>query len=136
MKREHALSMHGHERHDIRNASVVSGALIGATTGILGGIAGIGVAGILGAVMGALGGFVLEHELERSEALEGDDAIGTAEAAALIEPACPDCLGVRAGSAGTVMWCARHTKHHPAAHLHYTQPRRLGMGSMIMGAST
>ncbi|AKV04034.1 hypothetical protein AKJ09_10697 [Labilithrix luteola] len=72
MKREHALSSHG--RHEMRNASVVSGALIGATTGILGGVAGISVAGILGAVMGALGGFFLEHELERAEALEGDQA--------------------------------------------------------------
>lgn len=133
MKREHALTAHGHERHDLRNASVVSGALIGATTGILGGIAGIGVAGLLGAVVGALGGFVLEHELERSEALDDDG--DTAEAAALIEPPCPDCLGVRASSAGTVMWCARHTKHRPAGHLHYTYPQSLGMGSMILAPS-
>ncbi len=32
------------------------------------------------------------------------------------EPVCPDCLARRRETAGTELWCARHSEHHPRPH--------------------
>lgn len=114
--------------HMLRNTSALSGALIGATTGILGGVAGVGVAGLLGALLGGLGGIALERQLREADD-DGDDAAW----AALIEPPCADCVSARAESGGAVASCARHTRHsHLEARLHYEYPQSFGEGSMLL----
>jgi nucleotide-binding universal stress UspA family protein len=35
-----------------------------------------------------------------------------------IEPLCPDCAKARAESKGETLWCARHSEHHPRAHVY------------------
>ena len=47
-----------------------------------------------------------------------------------IEPACADCLAVRAKSNEAVIWCSRHSEHHPRGHLFYQSPPAFAMGSM------
>ncbi len=49
-----------------------------------------------------------------------------------IEALCTDCASVRKMSAGTQMWCARHSEHHPRAHLHYEDAAGFGSGSQIL----
>jgi nucleotide-binding universal stress UspA family protein len=49
-----------------------------------------------------------------------------------IEPPCPDCLAAQRESRGTRSWCARHSEHHPAAHLHYEFPETFAVGSMLV----
>ena len=124
--------------HEVRNTTAVSGAVVGATAGILGGIAGIGAAGLLGAVFGALGGLALERDLRRAENDHEEElALASmtkreAEAAVGIEPPCEDCVAVREQSAGHVTWCARHSKHQVHAHRHYEWPQSFAMGSMLI----
>jgi K+-sensing histidine kinase KdpD len=37
-----------------------------------------------------------------------------------VEPPCDDCLKRRAETKGQELWCARHSEHHPRAHVfHY-----------------
>ncbi len=116
------------EDHEVRNASVISGALLGATTGIVGGLVGVGVAGVAGALLGALGGVILERQLRKSEQVADDEI----DAASLIEPPCPDCVEVRASSGGTAAWCARHSHPHAMRHEgHYAYPQSFAMGSML-----
>ncbi len=115
--------------HMLRNTSAISGALIGATTGILGGVTGIGVAGLLGALLGGLGGIALERQQRQAD----DDGDDDAAWAALIEPPCADCVSVHAESGGAVASCARHTRHpHVEAQLHYEYPQSFGVGSMLL----
>lgn len=139
---EVTIMMNQNEGHEVRNTTAISGAVVGATAGILGGIAGIGAAGLLGAVFGAIGGLALERNIKRS--IEGEDAEGPAlesmtkreaEAAVGIEPACEDCVAVREQSAGAVTWCARHEKHHVRAHRHYEYAQGFGAGSMFFRAA-
>lgn len=52
----------------------------------------------------------------------------------VIEPACPDCLDIRAASGDTVMWCAQHSSHRRAQSLHYEYPRRFGVGSTFFAS--
>jgi hypothetical protein len=59
---------------------------------------------------------------ERTPAEEGPE----------IEPPCHDCLDVRWASAGSVMWCARHTRHHAHGHVHYEYPEPFAMGSLLL----
>jgi nucleotide-binding universal stress UspA family protein len=49
-----------------------------------------------------------------------------------IEPPCPDCLRVQRESRGRKLWCARHSEHHPLAHLHYEVPQGFGEGSSLI----
>lgn len=127
-----------HETHDVRNTTAISGAVVGATAGILGGIAGIGTAGLIGAVIGALGGLALERDLANAAQRRAEDeeleglTRAEAEAAVGIEPPCEDCLAVREASAGTTMWCARHGSHHVHARLHYEYPPSAAMGSLLI----
>ena len=117
-----------HDDHALRNTSALSGALIGATTGILGGVAGVGFAGLLGALLGGLGGRALERQMWMADD-DGDDAAW----AALIEPPCADCVSVQTESGGAVASCARHTRHqHVEARLHYEYPQSFGVGSMLL----
>jgi nucleotide-binding universal stress UspA family protein len=50
-----------------------------------------------------------------------------------IEPPCPECLHVQRESHGRRLWCARHSEHHPHAHLHYEVPEGFGAGSSLIG---
>ena len=124
--------------HGLRNASAIAGALLGATTGILGGIAGISAAGLLGALLGGLGGLALERRLRhRDNDDNGNKHQGNANAddnaawAALIEPACGDCADVREASGGTVTTCARHAKKRASGNLHFEYPQSFALGSML-----
>jgi hypothetical protein len=49
-----------------------------------------------------------------------------------IEPPCPDCLEAQRATGGTTLWCARHSQHHPRAHLHYATPQGFGAGSSLL----
>ncbi len=49
-----------------------------------------------------------------------------------IEPPCRDCLSVQDASAGTQLWCGRHTAVHPSPHRHYEFPQSFGMGSQLI----
>ncbi len=49
-----------------------------------------------------------------------------------IEPACPECLQTQKESKGERLWCARHVRKHPHAHLHYETPESFGLGSMLI----
>jgi len=49
-----------------------------------------------------------------------------------IEPLCSACATTRTESAGSQQWCARHSVHHPRAHLHYEYPSGFGGGSQIL----
>ena len=133
--------MKANQEMGARNATAISGAVMGATVGILGGVAGIGAAGLLGAVFGAVSGLALEHDLRVREERERDENApapttpeerAIAEAAVGIEPACEDCLAVRAASASTTQWCARHSNHHVQAHLHHEYPESFAMGSLLI----
>jgi nucleotide-binding universal stress UspA family protein len=48
-----------------------------------------------------------------------------------IEPPCPDCVEVQRATGGAKLWCARHSQHHPRAHLHYENPPGFGGGSSL-----
>jgi nucleotide-binding universal stress UspA family protein len=47
-----------------------------------------------------------------------------ADAAARIEPPCPDCLSTRKATEGAVFWCDRHREHHERAHTYHFTPFR------------
>lgn len=66
------------KHHELRNATAVSGAIVGATLGIIGGVVGVSAAALVGATVGILGGLVLERENRRTEAHDRalDQAIG------------------------------------------------------------
>lgn len=49
-----------------------------------------------------------------------------------VEPVCPDCATARAESAGATIWCARHSAHHPRAHVLYEYPQGFGAGSQLL----
>jgi nucleotide-binding universal stress UspA family protein len=49
-----------------------------------------------------------------------------------IEPPCPDCVETQRASGGKTLWCARHSQHHPRAHLHYANPEGFGAGSSLI----
>jgi nucleotide-binding universal stress UspA family protein len=49
-----------------------------------------------------------------------------------IDPPCPDCLREQAASRGANLWCARHSEHHPRAHLHYEFAEGFGEGSSLV----
>lgn len=49
-----------------------------------------------------------------------------------IEPVCPGCAKVRLDTRGAEMWCARHSEHHPRAHLHYEYPAGFAYGSQML----
>jgi hypothetical protein len=128
MKRDGMLFSETHEGHDVRNASAISGALIGGTAGILGGLAGIGAAGLVGAMIGALGGLVLERQTRRIDEHDAEDA----KAASLIEPPCADCVEVQVAGGDAGARCPHHAKRrHLVSHLHYTYPQSLPVGSML-----
>jgi len=55
------------KHHELRNATAVSGAIVGATLGIIGGVVGVSAAALIGATVGILGGLVLERENRRTE---------------------------------------------------------------------
>ena len=38
-----------------------------------------------------------------------------------VEPPCPDCLQRRADTQGKEVWCARHSEHHPRAHVFHVE---------------
>jgi len=49
-----------------------------------------------------------------------------------IEPPCEDCLRVQRESKSATLWCARHSEHHPLAHLHYEASEGFGAGSSLI----
>jgi nucleotide-binding universal stress UspA family protein len=49
-----------------------------------------------------------------------------------IEPPCPECVAAQRATGGATLWCARHGKHHPRAHLHYANPEGFGAGSSLI----
>lgn len=49
-----------------------------------------------------------------------------------IEPPCPDCVETQRTTHGATLWCARHARHHPRAHLHYANPQGFGAGSSLL----
>ncbi len=49
-----------------------------------------------------------------------------------IEPQCQDCLRAQRESKSAKLWCARHSEHHPVAHLHYENPQGFGAGSGLI----
>ncbi len=49
-----------------------------------------------------------------------------------IEPPCPDCLRVQRETRSAKLWCARHSEHHPVAHLHYETPEGFALGSSLI----
>jgi nucleotide-binding universal stress UspA family protein len=49
-----------------------------------------------------------------------------------IEPPCPACLETQRASGGAALWCERHGKHHPRAHLHYSSSGGFGAGSSLI----
>jgi nucleotide-binding universal stress UspA family protein len=49
-----------------------------------------------------------------------------------IEPPCPDCIALQTSSRGAKLWCARHSEHHPRAHLHYEVAAGFGGGSSLI----
>jgi nucleotide-binding universal stress UspA family protein len=49
-----------------------------------------------------------------------------------IEPPCPECQLVQQQTAGTRLWCQRHSAQHPRAHVHYELPEGFGAGSQLI----
>jgi hypothetical protein len=49
-----------------------------------------------------------------------------------IDPPCPDCLETQRATKGAKLWCARHSEHHPRAHLHYEFAEPFASGSMFV----
>jgi hypothetical protein len=60
------------------------------------------------------------------------DASYTTQAIPQIEPPCPACLDVQRETRGRTMWCARHSEHHPRAHVHYDLTEPLTSGSTLI----
>lgn len=58
--------------HELRNATLVSGAVVGSILGMIGGPVGFAAGGFVGALVGALGGVVLERETSRADAHDRD----------------------------------------------------------------
>ncbi|MBX3207669.1 MAG: hypothetical protein KF764_21650 [Labilithrix sp.] len=115
MERHEVFLGTGHEDDALPLTAAVSGGLIGATAGIIGGVGGVALAAIAGAVFGALGGVVLERQRKRLEIDEDEGA----SAEALIEAPRAD------GGA----W---ETRQHPRPHLHYAYPKSFAVGSMFI----
>ncbi len=49
-----------------------------------------------------------------------------------IEPPCTDCIREQRASNGKTLWCARHSAHHPRAHVHYEVAEGFGAGSSLI----
>ncbi len=47
-----------------------------------------------------------------------------------IEPLCPACAELRLKTGNPLLWCERHSHHHPRAHTYSTTIDRYGVGSM------
>lgn len=48
-----------------------------------------------------------------------------------IEPPCDDCVRTQHATKGASLWCARHSVHHPRAHLHYAADDAFGTASTL-----
>lgn len=108
----------------VRAASALSGALVGGTAGMVGGVEGMGIAGVAGALLGAWGGRFLERRTREND---------RAELIAEIEPACTDCVSSRAQANDASATCAAHPKHHHGhSLLHYEYPQPFGVGSSLL----
>jgi hypothetical protein len=107
--------------HDLPITTAVSGALLGATLGILGGPVGMALAAIGGAVLGVFGGWALERQRDRQEAF-GTERVGAAPPS--IEPP-------RADDGANDL----HVRHHPVGHRHYAYPQGFAVGSMFLRPS-
>ncbi|HVJ91195.1 MAG TPA: universal stress protein [Labilithrix sp.] len=53
-----------------------------------------------------------------------------------IEPPCPQCTEVQRATAGTQLWCQRHSMRHAHGRLHYQVPAAFGTGAMFFRAET
>ena len=105
----------------VRAASALSGALIGGTAGMLGGVEGMGIAGVAGALLGAWGGVFLERRVRE---------VDRADAIPRIEPPCADCVATREQANDASVTCAAHRKHHHGhSLLHYEYPQAFATGS-------
>ena len=81
-------------------------------------------------VMGSIAEQVVRHAACPVYVVRPKDHVGVR--APEIEPPCPDCLRVQRESHGRQLWCARHSEHHPRAHLHYEAPQGFGAGSSLI----
>lgn len=53
-----------------------------------------------------------------------------------IEPPCPDCLATQQRTHGSTLWCELHARRHAHGHLHYTDVKSFGDGSMLIRPET